>query len=215
MVVRINKNKKKKKKDSNKALEKKTKVSFKLNKHQQEAGNNTKNNKRKDKKKYIIQKEAHTSNKPEAGDSIYNNNVKQISNEEFPEKTEQKTMECVNRDQQSSSNVPPEVNQALMMEDVKDSEVERRREANTKYLDTQGSSDGIVENSVMESSLNTEIKNQKGINLVVDLNLRHDTENYHTEEEDLRDSSMDGVDDETANSKRFNFPRMNNGTLMT
>ncbi|KAG5611854.1 hypothetical protein H5410_023135 [Solanum commersonii] len=75
-----------------------------------------------------------------------------------------------------------------MTEDVEDSEVERGRKETTKYLDTHGSSDEIVENSVMESSLNTEIKNPEG--------------DKPCEEEDTRDSSKDRVDDQIANSKR-------------
>lgn len=106
-----------------------------------------------------------------------------------------KNVEFVNREQQSFSNVPQEVNQAVMTKDVEDSDVETIREENTKYLDTHGSSDEIGENLVMESSLNTETKNQKGINLVVDLNLLHNVENYHSEEEDIRDNSKDKDDD--------------------
>lgn len=69
MVVRINK-----KKDTSKALKKKTKVTFRLNKDQQEAVNKPKNNKKKDKQKDIVQKETQISINSEVGDSMYNNN---------------------------------------------------------------------------------------------------------------------------------------------
>ncbi|MCD7468409.1 hypothetical protein HAX54_006575 [Datura stramonium] len=148
MVVRTNKKKKEKKRDTNKALKKKTKVTFKVNKDHMDTGNRTKLTKNK---------------------KLINEVSKKIT-------------DSSDIDQQSICNITLEVNNGVVMEEAVESIGKDGRRKETKHPNTQESSNEMVEESVMESSsLNTEIKNKKGIDLVVDLNVQQPIEQYNIE----------------------------------